>query len=45
MPPAPQADPELIGLPGVTGWRISELHLVTAPLAADANLYIGHKRF
>jgi hypothetical protein len=45
MASAPQADPELIGLPGVAGCRVSKLHLVATPLTADANLNVGHKRF
>jgi molybdenum cofactor cytidylyltransferase len=39
---APLADPELVGLPGRPRRRISQIHLITAALAADPETHFGH---
>jgi hypothetical protein len=41
MTSATQADPELIGLPGRAGRRISQVHGVATALAADTELAHG----
>jgi hypothetical protein len=45
MPPAPAADPELIGLPRLAWRRVAKFHLIAAALAANANVHVGHKEF